>query len=312
MKWNGRSYRPPGYGIKIYPTKQDSIAELLKPLGEKERKGNVWIPVLNQPINVLKQTQAPVITPSVTPTQTGTGTPTPTPTGTPTQTPTQTGTGTPTPTPTGTSTPTPSPSTPADAVISYRTWVEDSSITSCNFGTAGLVCVMVQSENNNNSSISSVVIDGITATQARLDIYNSLLVQAIYYAVVTGSTGNIQVNYTNTQLRSGIAVWTITSYSSTTPTYTYGITVGVSTSLSQITPSLPAGSVGIAGWNNTVNAARNVTWTNATERFDVDYSASTGEGSGADFTQATAGTRDVQISGLGNTGGNVFQIVTWR
>lgn len=53
MKWNGRYYRP-GYGIKVYPPKQDSMADLLKPLGEKERKGNIWIPVLNQPINIQK------------------------------------------------------------------------------------------------------------------------------------------------------------------------------------------------------------------------------------------------------------------
>jgi hypothetical protein len=92
MKWNGRYYRP-GYGIPVYPKKESSIEELLKPLGEKKDKGNVWIPVLNQPINILKET-TPVPpttltpTPSQTPTQTPTGSPTSTPTPTPTPTPT--------------------------------------------------------------------------------------------------------------------------------------------------------------------------------------------------------------------------------
>jgi hypothetical protein len=92
MKWNGRYYRP-GYGIPVYPKKQDNIKELLKPLSEKTDKGNVWVPILNQPINVLKTTSAPVS--SQTPTPTQTFTPTPTPSFTPTLTPTMTLTPTP-------------------------------------------------------------------------------------------------------------------------------------------------------------------------------------------------------------------------
>jgi len=88
MKWNGRYYRP-GYGIPVYPKKQDSIKELLLPLAEKTNKGNVWVPVLNQPVNVLKNGTTPVpVTPTQTPTQTVTTTPTPTVTHTPTLTPT--------------------------------------------------------------------------------------------------------------------------------------------------------------------------------------------------------------------------------
>ena len=84
MKWNGRYYRP-GFGIPVYPKKEQSIEELLKPLGEKIDKGNVWRPILNQPINVLKQGIVP--TPSPTPTSTVTPTPTITVTPTPTLTP---------------------------------------------------------------------------------------------------------------------------------------------------------------------------------------------------------------------------------
>jgi hypothetical protein len=88
MKWNGRYYRP-GFGILVYPKKEQSIEELLKPLGEKIDKGNVWRPILNQPINVFKSTPAPSVSP--TPTPTVTITPTPTLTNTPTVTPTPSG-----------------------------------------------------------------------------------------------------------------------------------------------------------------------------------------------------------------------------
>jgi hypothetical protein len=91
MKWNGRYYRPAN-GVPVYPKKEQSITELLKPLGEKMDRGNVWRPILNQPVNVFKEDATPIPSPS----------PTPTPTITPT--------GTLTPTPTNTITPTPTPS----------------------------------------------------------------------------------------------------------------------------------------------------------------------------------------------------------
>lgn len=86
MKWNGRYYRP-GFGIPVYPKKEQSIADLLKPLGEKEDKGNVWRPILNQPINVYKEPSTPLPPVSPTPTPTVTTTLTPTPTITPSITP---------------------------------------------------------------------------------------------------------------------------------------------------------------------------------------------------------------------------------
>ena len=105
MKWNGRYYRP-GFGIPVYPKKEQSIEELLKPLGEKIDKGNVWRPILNQPINVLKEsvTPGPPVSPSPTPTISVT--PSLSPTSTVTPTPTSSFT----PTPTLTQTPTPTPS----------------------------------------------------------------------------------------------------------------------------------------------------------------------------------------------------------
>lgn len=54
MRWNGKNYRAPGKKISVYPKPQNDIRELLKPLGEKTWKGNVWVPILNQPLNVFK------------------------------------------------------------------------------------------------------------------------------------------------------------------------------------------------------------------------------------------------------------------
>ena len=136
MEWNGRKYRPAGQVMK--QTKPD-YQDMLKPYGQKNNNGNVWIPVLQIPGNVPQDavpvsptptpsitptntpTNTPTSTPGLTPTTTATNTPTPsvtltlTPTNTPsntpttTATPTNTGTATPTPTPTITDTPTQTP-----------------------------------------------------------------------------------------------------------------------------------------------------------------------------------------------------------
>jgi hypothetical protein len=97
MKWNNRNYRTskPEKFIK----QEIDMEDLMRPLGEKIKKGNYWIPV---PIAVNVPPVPPISpTPSPTPTntQTPTQTNTPTLTNTPTQTPTNTGTPTPTPTP---------------------------------------------------------------------------------------------------------------------------------------------------------------------------------------------------------------------
>jgi len=104
MKWNGRYYRPAN-GVPVYSKKEQSITELLKPLGEKIDKGNVWRPILNQPVNVFKDDTTPI--------------PSPTPTSSVTPTPSITPTSTVTPTPTTTPTPTPS------SVVEYHLQAEN-------------------------------------------------------------------------------------------------------------------------------------------------------------------------------------------
>jgi hypothetical protein len=307
MKWNGRSYRPPGYGIKVYPTKQDSITELLKPLGEKTRKGNVWVPVLNQPLNVLKEsgTPTPVVSASPTPTQTGTPTPTPTPSSTVPE---------PSPSPTGTPTPTPS-----QQVIDYS--FRESRIdtgnkttydfTSVDFGGAGLIVVSVGSATSGaGTSITNVTIDGVTATQAVGGGFSNLYLNGLFYAVVTGSTGTVSITTSATSNSLVMGVWRIVGYSSTTPYWT-GSASGLASSLSLTTSSLPSRSMGI-GVNTDSSYSNNFTWTNATERFernngDVGYQQETG---GADFLQTTTGTRTVTVSNLTTVGAR-FDMAVW-
>ena len=115
MKWNGRNYRPAGQYIRHSKNnKEFNFEDALKPLGEKENKGNVWVPVKQVIMNVPQDAAVPVSptpTPSITPTSSLTPTPSITATSTLTPTPTNTQTGTPsiTTTPTNTTTPTPSP-----------------------------------------------------------------------------------------------------------------------------------------------------------------------------------------------------------
>ena len=82
IKWGGKNWRP-GSPAKRQPINQ-SIEELMKPLGEKLHKGNVWQVIMNVPQEQPSASPSPTPTPTITPTQTATPTPTVTPTNTPT------------------------------------------------------------------------------------------------------------------------------------------------------------------------------------------------------------------------------------
>lgn len=56
MEWNGRQYRP--IGRQVRNTKPD-YKEMIKPYGQKENNGNVWIPVLSIPGNVPQPSSGP-------------------------------------------------------------------------------------------------------------------------------------------------------------------------------------------------------------------------------------------------------------
>ena len=100
LNWGGKNWRPGAPSNRKQPINQ-SVAELMKPLGEKTFQGNVWGSVI---MNVPQESPIPDVTPTPTPSITPTNTQTPTNTVTPTPTTTTTLTPTPsfTPTPTDT------------------------------------------------------------------------------------------------------------------------------------------------------------------------------------------------------------------
>jgi hypothetical protein len=121
IRWGGKNWVP-GKPNRRQPINQ-SIEELMKPLGEKTYKGNVWGSVI---MNVPETSSVPAVSPTPTPSVT------PTPTITPTSTVTPTPTTTVTPTPTSTLTPTPTPSpvswTPASITGLYDWWESTSGV----------------------------------------------------------------------------------------------------------------------------------------------------------------------------------------
>jgi hypothetical protein len=311
MKWNGRNYRPP-MGRTIYPPRQESIAELLKPLSEKTRKGNVWIPVLNQPLNVKSPDTSPVPPTSPTPTPTKTSTPTPTPTSSETPTPTPTASATP---PTSPS-PTPSPSA---QIIDYtfREARNDNTnnttytFSSVDLGVSGMVVVAVGTNTIGvGASITNVTIDGITAVQAVGGGFSNSHLNGIFYAEVTASTGTITVTTSVTSNSIVIGVWKVVGYSSTTPFYINSAS-STSTTLGITTSSLPSRTMGV-GVVTDSNTNYSYTWTNATERYEINNGdfTSRAETSGADFLGTTSGTRTVSVSGLGGTGARL-DLAVW-
>lgn len=286
LNWGGKKWVP-GKPNRRQPINQ-SIEELMKPLGEKTFKGNVWGSAI---MNVQKGQPTP------TPTPTGTAGVTPTPTNTPTLTasPTLTSTPTPTltasptltntPTLTSTSTPTPTPS-PTAVSIGYRSSFEDGAnlstytFTGLTTGGAGLMVISITWEGA-SGTISGVTIGGVTATLAAEDLSPGPGI-ATYYAVTTASTVDVVISFTAQQLRLIGGLWRITGYVSSTPS---------ASSIESISGGSSANTITITGLtNNSVVASLQsvglggnpVTWTNATERFDIDAGDAGLRASGAD------------------------------
>ena len=200
-------------------------------------------------------------------------------------TPTPTPTNTPTPTPSPTPTPTPSPS-PTAVSIGYRTSFEDPAnasaytFNSLSTGGAGLIAISFGWEGA-SGVVSNVTIGGTTATLAYQDNQPGPGV-ATYYAFTTASTVNVSITFTAQQLRIIGGMWRITGYVSSTPTATaIGLDSGVATSASTITiTGITNNSVVIALQSNGTQSTP-VTWTGATERFDLDTDSNL-RASGAD------------------------------
>lgn len=305
MKWNGRNYRPAGFNIPVYPKSQDSIQELLKPLSQKTKKGNVWIPVLNQPINVLKEAEQPVSSPTPTPTKTTTPTPTLTSTQTLTPTPTLTATQTLTPTPTLTATPTPSAQLSALDYVSYAesgTNASSYTFTGMGYNGPGLIIVGVHSSTDGGgSSLSSVTIDGNTMTNVitqdatAISPANQTISSIRSYRMTGGTSATIVVNFSNTQSRCAISVWRLTNNSSDTAFDTAGSQTNASADNRQVLVDLTSGRNHSVSICTTRSGGSLMTWSNVTEKYDFQCAGESQRSSGAQGFYIGAGTATFQV-----------------
>lgn len=319
MKWNGRTYKS-GYGINVYPKPEDSIKELLLPLSEKKRKGNIWIPVLNQVINVTKETTTPVpVSPSptptstITPTPTGTSTPTPSPSNSPTVT-----SPTPTPTQTGTPTPTPSPSVvlPTETFIGTFTSSSNSSTRtySVNWAQPGLVVVIVGAKflTTSSQSFSTVTLGGVNMTLSTGSgigsVGNDFKLQNIYYLNTTGTTANLVITASASMDSTMVGVYRINNILSTTPQY-QDSNSGLAQTRSLTTTSISSNSVGVGGLT-TDGGGGLLTFTNWSE--DSENDDGTIQLGIASFTQSTAGTRTVSATTSFGNMRSVIGLAVWR
>ena len=273
-------------------------------------------------------TETPTPTVTDTPTQTPTNTPTVTPSITPTITPSITPTITQSPSQTPTPSFTPTPSATPQLIPDNCIWntnntnwdVEDSlwnvcdipsinyitftsntaSLTTYTFnnvpiGGDGLIAITVHSETGANRPISSATINGNAATIASQITQGPGALQftntgIIYGRVTSGTTANISVTYTNPVLRCGIGVYRIQNNISDTPTQSQTSSLTSGTGLTITFTGLTTYSLGVCAQTNGI--ANPMTWTNATENYDVQLAAAT-EMSGANFLTTTSGDRTI-------------------
>jgi hypothetical protein len=315
--WGGKKWRPSS-PVRRQPINQ-SIEELMKPLGEKTFKGNVWGSVIMK-VPEAQTEPTPTPTPTqVTPTPTPTQTSTPTPTLTSTPTPTVTSTSTPTPTVTSTSTPTPTPSAvpPSNTFITGVTQTASSSsftFSNVPIGGDGLIVVAISSKRNSNvvRNFAGATIGGSSATTVIAgngSFGGNTPVTAIVSRRMTGgaTTATIAVSFDNTMDACSISVYRIQNNVSDTAHKT-GVNANGSSTTSVTLTSVTAGAIGVASACINDTGGGLTTWTNATERYDV-YNA-TADGT---FTSASlslgGGNQTITSAAAGDV--NVTAAAVW-
>jgi hypothetical protein len=285
--------------------------------------------------------ETPTPTPSVTQTMTPTNTNTPsiTPSQTPTTTQTPTNSGTPAPTPTPTSTPSIIPdrciwntnsnnwnlesslwNVCSIPTIDYITFTSNTNtLTTYTFndvpiGGDGLIAVVVHSESSNNRTIASATINGNAATIASQITQGPSALQftntgVIYLRVTSGTTADISVTFSGAVTRMGMGVWRIQNNNSDTPVQTQTASLLTGTGLTITFTGLTTYSLGVFGQTNGI--ANPMTWTNATENYDVQLASLT-EMSGANFLTTTTGNRTVSTSHNNSTQPLTLVGVVWN
>ena len=200
------------------------------------------------------------------------------------------------------------------ASISYRanysSTTDASSYTfaSSDIGTATDRSLVVVAIHYRSSSISSVTIGGVTATQIRT--VGAGLNTAIFSASgVTGTTADVVVTLSGTASRCLVAVYALYNLRSTTPVDS-DITFTLSGSSLSRTVDTQADGVIVAAASAT-GSGRTFTWTGATENYDtVIETADSYSGASTLTTSNTTTTVSFTIAGGGT--GLTYAIASWR
>ena len=173
---------------------------------------------------------------------------------------------------------------------------------SMSFGDAAAdrhIAVGIVSRASANRTISDVTIGGVTATpivnERNPDGGNTTNMAIFIAEVPSGTSGNVVVDFTNTQIRCAITVWRIIGSTGVSPSNGFSTVSNPSTDL-----DIPAGGVACA--ISYTQANTDAVWTGLTEDTDADVEGTTSQYSSAHDEFATEQTdHQVQCSWSNNS-----------
>jgi hypothetical protein len=145
-----------------------------------------------------------------------------------------------------------------------------------------VLVAVISAETLGGATIDSVTIGGVSAP-IRVQASANLVTVGIASAIVTaGTSGNVEISFSDGGDTVSVALWSITGADSATPRDTDSRTTAGALTLD----CLDGGAV-IAG--NANGSLRTTTWTNATEQYDSGssnyrYSGASGETTGTSVT----------------------------
>ena len=181
-------------------------------------------------------------------------------------------------------------------------------------GGPGLIAIVVHAEAGSSGRIlTSATIGGLSATIAvNTSVFG--LTQSntaiIYKRITAGTTATVVLTFNGAMSRCAIGLWRINGNASDTPRQTVSSSsTAANTTLSITFTSQLAGALMLCGQTNGTNATP-MTWTNATERYDVDFASST-QVSGADFSPLLLGSRVITTTYASSAQAQTLVGATW-
>lgn len=143
-------------------------------------------------------------------------------------------------------------------------------------------------------TLSSATIGGVAATihvDHGVGTSNFRAAAIISAIVPTGTTATVAINFSGSVGRCGIGVWACTGLRGSAPTATTTSSVQPTT----LSLTRPRNGIVLAAWSAIVSSTGNISWTNATERYDANNETTTQEG-GADVS-GVANTQALSVTG---------------